>query len=289
MHSWRLLITPPWDGYLNMAVDEFLFDEAREGRRPPTLRFYQWEGDWVSYGYFQTPEKAMNLGEAVKLGFRSVRRPTGGRGVVHSKDLTYALAAGDAQREGLGSSLKETYRQIARALSFGLLRLGLPVAFSFKDSRPNRTPGELGGGACFLTLSDYEISIAGKKLAGSAQRREGSAFLQHGSIPLSPRNRELALRVLVRPGRGREEEISGLRSRYATVEEAAGRRMPVEELAAALKEGFSETFGVRFEEEKLLSGQMASVQKRAEKYASREWNERKAAVREEKRPLDVLA
>lgn len=273
---WRLLINPPLDGYLNMALDELLLEEAKRVLRPPTLRFYQWEGDWISYGYFQPPCRAFNVEAAREAAVSSVRRITGGRAVLHSEDLTYSLAAGDAQKEGLGSSLKETYRQIARALTSGFTRLGLPVAFSLRQERAAPSPSA-GPAACFLTLSDYEISYGGKKLVGSAQRREGSAFLQHGSIPLTARNRELAERVLARsaeaaaPGNG----VSNFRSRYATVEEAAGREVSIERLTAALKEGFSDVFGVEFEEDQLSSSQWAEAENIAEKYSSSEWNEGK--------------
>jgi lipoate-protein ligase A len=259
-----------------MALDELLLEEAKRGMRPPTLRFYQWEGDWISYGYFQTPRRAFNIEAARESAVFSVRRITGGRAVLHSEDLTYSLVAGDAQKEGLGSSLKETYRQIACALTSGFTRLGLPVAFSLREERTAPSPSA-GPAACFLSLSDYEISSGGKKLVGSAQRREGSAFLQHGSIPLTRRNRELAERVLMRgtgaasPGNG----VSNFHSRYATVEESAGREISIETLTEALKGGFSDVFGVEFETEELASSQRAEAENLAEKYSSNEWNERK--------------
>lgn len=277
---WRLVVTPPWNGYLNMAFDELLFEEAKMGLRPPTLRFYEWSGDWVSFGYFQTPAKALNLNRAQQLGVQYVRRRTGGRAVVHSEDLTYALVAGDAQKDGLGTSLQETYRQIARALTSGFSRLDLPVASSFKENRPRSfRPGE--SLPCFLSLSEYEISIAGKKLVGSAQRREGSAFLQHGSIPLSAYNRKLAEQVLA----GKEKVPAGenggapdFSPRYATVEEVFGKKIPVEKLAAALREGFEEALAAAFEPEEISIRQLGQARRLAEKYASADWNERKKAV-----------
>ncbi len=277
---WRLLINPPLNGHFNMAVDELLLEEAKKGTRPPTLRFYQWAGNWISFGYFQTPRRAYNVQAAEASTVRSVRRITGGRAVLHSEDLTYALVAGDAQKEGLGSSLRETYRQIACALTSGFTRLGLPVAFSFREKAAGRPPTE-GSAACFLTLSDYEISAGGKKLVGSAQRREGSSFLQHGSIPLTIRNRELAEWVLSR-GAGPTSPVGGrgssFNSRYATVEEVAGRKIPAEMLATALRDGFAEVFGVGFVEEKLSSEQRAAAQNLSEKYASGDWNERKVSA-----------
>jgi lipoyl(octanoyl) transferase len=277
---WRLVVTPPWNGYLNMAFDELLFEEAKAGLRPPTLRFYEWSGDWVSFGYFQTPARALNLNKARQLGVQCVRRRTGGRAVVHSEDLTYALAAGDAKKEGLGTSLQETYRQIARALTSGFSRLDLPVASSLKEggSRPIRPRESL---PCFLSLSDYEISIAGKKLVGSAQRREGSAFLQHGSIPLSAYNRKLAEQVLAGKEKAPAGENGGtpdFSPRYATVEEVLGKKIPVEKLAAALREGFEEALAVAFEPEEISIRQLGEARGLAEKYASEDWNERKKTV-----------
>ncbi|MGH8003226.1 MAG: lipoate--protein ligase family protein, partial [Limisphaerales bacterium] len=258
-----------------MALDELLLEEAKKGVRPPTLRFYQWEGDWISFGYFQTFRKAFNVQAAEELALRSVRRITGGRAVLHSEDLTYAVVAGDAQKEGLGSSLKETYRQIACALTSGFTRLGLPVAFSFREKVSERLPTE-GPAACFLTLSDYEISANGKKLVGSAQRREGSSFLQHGSIPLTIRNRKLAEQVLSRRvGVVSHQQPGGdssFSSRYATVEEVAGGKIPVQTLTGALEKGFAEVFGVEFEEEKLSSNQWAAARGLSKKYASGDWN-----------------
>ncbi|MCI0329751.1 MAG: lipoate--protein ligase family protein [candidate division Zixibacteria bacterium] len=263
-----------------MATDEMLFEEVKERKRPPTLRFYRWAGDWVSYGYFQTPQKALNLEAAEELGVQYVRRQTGGRAVVHSEDLTYSLVAGDAQRQGLGSSLKETYRQIARALTSGFMRLGLPVD-SFPGANETGRQRQDGPAPCFLTLSDHEISVGGKKLVGSAQFRQGQAFLQHGSVPLSVYNRKLAQQVLTKMkgnGGAGSDYAPDFGSRYAVLEEAAGRKIPVKKLTDALRDGFERTFGVTFEPEEFSSGQKQIIERRAEKYASEDWKERKRTV-----------
>jgi len=277
---WRLVLTPSLDGYLNMAIDELLLEEAKEGRRPPTLRFYEWRGDWVSYGYFQTPQKALNLEAVEKLGVKAVRRLTGGRAVVHSEDLTYSLVAGDAHSQDLGSSLRETYRQIARALTSGFTRLGLPVA-SFSGKKESRQVRPDGTVPCFMTLSDFDISVGGKKLVGSAQFRQGQAFLQHGSIPLSLYNRRLAQEVLRKKeknGGADSDGVSDFSSRYAVLEEAAKEKISVEKLTAALQQGFADAFGIEFEAEKFSDRQKQTAEKLAEKYASEDWNEREGKV-----------
>lgn len=272
------------DGYLNMATDEILFQEALKWRIPPTLRFYGWEGDWVSLGFFQKPERGLNLQEAEKLGVKWVRRPTGGKAVVHTQDLTYSLAAGDAPAFGLGSSLQESYRQVARALASGFTRLGLPVD-ALKKGGDGSFPvagGRSGSHAsgmvpCFAVVSDYEITVGGKKLVGSAQYRKGGGFLQHGSIPLTNYNRELAKQVLNSRRMGSRGDFSlneELDGRYATLEEAAGKIIPRQKVTEALKEGFAETFGVKLEERPLsVSEKQAAEKLAAEKYASQDWNE----------------
>lgn len=281
--AWRLVIHPSLDGYLNMAIDELLYEQARRGERPPTLRFYGWEGDWVSFGYFQKLERALNLDVARRLGVRAVRRSTGGKAVVHSEDLTYSVVCGDAPAWGLGFTLKESYRQISRALASGFLRLGLPVdapAPVKKSAGRGESVFTNGMMPCFAALSDYEIAVGGKKLAGSAQRREGKAFLQHGSIPLTRRNRELAERVLLA---SQNKGAQRLRSRYATLEEALGEPAEWEKVLRALKGGFEETFGVR-----LMKEDSAAIMERArpltKKYADAGWNRRGSAGEPELRP-----
>jgi len=276
---WSLVIHPPLDGYLNMAIDEVLYEEARSGKRPPTLRLYQWEGDWVSIGYFQRPERALNVEQAKELGVSWVRRQTGGKAVVHSEDLTYSLAAGDAQRWGW-PSLKETYRQVACAIASGFKQAGLPVDVPKATERAFGKQGKFNDGVapvpCFAVASDYEITVGGKKLVGSAQYRSGDAFLQHGSVPLTNYNRNLAEEVLT-DGRRR----FNLNARYTTIEEAAGRRLGTEDVIGALKGGFAQTFDVDFEEEELDAGQMEAARELARgKYATLVWNEERGCSRD---------
>ncbi len=273
---WRLVVHPALDGCLNMAIDELLYDQAKRGEHPPTLRFYGWEGDWVSFGYFQKPERAMNLPEAERQGVRSVRRLTGGKAVVHAEDLTYSVTLGDAPSWGMGTALKESYRQISRALASGFLRLGLPVdapapVSSGKSNRPGEYVFWNGMAPCFAVASDYEITVGGRKLVGSAQYRERNAFLQHGSIPLTNRNRELAEKVLVGSKRIGSQ---ALRTRYATLEEAAGKKIGRQEAMEALKLGFEESFGIDLVQENDSGLMEAARQLAEEKYASADWNRR---------------
>jgi len=160
-----------------MAVDEFLL------RQPKGLfvRLYQWKPAAVSIGFGQNPGRELDMDKLKCDGIDFVRRMTGGRALMHHKALTYAVA-GDVG--GIfGTSLGSTYKKISQALVNALSLLGIAAALE------HRTPFDPRGrhGAsppCFLSTSRFEVTIDGKKLIGSAQKRLRNRFLQHGSIVL---------------------------------------------------------------------------------------------------------
>ncbi len=173
---WRLIDTGNHSGYYNMAVDEAIAIAVREGRVPATLRFYTWDPPCISIGYFQKPdEKIMSIGE--KPGI--VRRITGGRAVFHGSDLSYSVVSG-IDNILFPDNIKGTYTVIANALIAGLRHLGInpdpPDYYEVKSEKYHRTL------LCFNTTLGHEVSVKGRKLIGSAQRRWRDVFLQHGSI-----------------------------------------------------------------------------------------------------------
>ena len=176
---WRLLRLepgrPPLAGPANMGLDEALVRTAVE-TGVPCLRFYQWDGPWLSVGYAQPFEDAQRhrLSEA-GVGF--VRRVTGGKAVLHGGDLTYSVAAPDGV---LPAGVRESYEAIADALLAALGELGVPAQRSAEGSR---APGP-GVFDCFAEPAADEICCGDRKLSGSAQRRTLGGFLQHGSIRL---------------------------------------------------------------------------------------------------------
>lgn len=155
-----------------MARDTAL--QARAARTGETVfSIYSWSAPTLSFGRNQP---ARGLYDAAKLrasGIDVVRRPTGGRAILHDREVTYSVTApiGDAP-------LRETYRRINRILQSGLSRLGVFVEAAERSERapvPSFRP-------CFDTPGEGELIAAGGKLVGSAQWREGGALLQHGSI-----------------------------------------------------------------------------------------------------------
>jgi lipoate-protein ligase A len=185
--AWRLLtgsepsrtgaLTGPFDGPFNMGVDEALLQTAVESGTP-SLRFYTWQGPWLSVGYAQRVVDA-ERSRLAAAGVGLVRRATGGRAVLHGQDLTYAIAAPDGV---LPEGVRDSYRAVADALLEALATLGVPVRRSGPDAR---APGA-GVFDCFVQPAADEICLGGRKLSGSAQRRVTGGFLQHGSIRLAP-------------------------------------------------------------------------------------------------------
>ncbi len=186
MFDWRLIIDKSLDGNTNMALDEALLESYLQGSIPPTLRFYKWSGDWVSIGYFQNLSREVDLQEVEWINGGVVRRPTGGRGVLHTWEITYSLVIGE-DFPGLSKNVVESYKFLIQGIKLGLINLGLspelkPVKKMNKVG--NKTAENKSTSACFDSPSWYELLLENKKVVGSAQMRKKGAILQHGSIKL---------------------------------------------------------------------------------------------------------
>src|SRR5439155_18887308 len=175
--GWRLLLDKPSSGAWNMAVDEVLLDGVAAGTAPPTLRFYEWTPPCLSLGYFQ-PFDVVDLDGCRALGVDVVRRPTGGRAILHDRELTYSIVLPAAVLGQDGGVLPSYYR-LSLALQDGLRRLGVPATLAPASAAPSTA---VHGPACFDRPSAHEILLNRRKLVGSAQVRRGGAILQHRSI-----------------------------------------------------------------------------------------------------------
>ena len=179
MHSrrsfspWRLLIAAPRSGAENMARDTAL--QARAARTGETVfSIYSWSRPTLSFGRNQPATGLYDLGKIRAAGIDVVRRPTGGRAILHYREITYSVTA--PVKDAL--PLRETYSRINRILQTGLSRLGVVVE-PVPRSLPTRTPGVR---SCFETPGEGELVAHGSKLVGSAQWRDDGSLLQHGSI-----------------------------------------------------------------------------------------------------------
>lgn len=170
---WRLLVTSAASGPENMALDEALMTRARTSGEW-VLRVYSWSRPTVSLGRNQTARARYDLERIRARGLDVVRRPTGGRAILHDREITYSVTA---PVDGAGD-LRASYERINRLLLEGLRRLGVGAQLAAPAARsvsPGMTP-------CFDEPAAGELMFGGRKLAGSAQWRSEGALLQHGSI-----------------------------------------------------------------------------------------------------------
>jgi lipoate-protein ligase A len=229
----RLLVTEPLDGALNMALDEALLRGRLAGTAPPTLRFFAWQPATISLGYGQPLDDRIDVTAAAALGIGLVRRPTGGSAILHEGpelELTYSVTATTGDFPG-AADLLATYRWIGEALAAGLQKLHAPVAMvPVQPSDPTAMPT-----FCFARTGSYELEVDGLKVVGSAQRRQGAGFLQHGAVMLGAAPDRLRAVFPTEP-----DPLAGM----TTLEAVLRRRPGFAETMTALGDGFREAHGL---------------------------------------------
>lgn len=265
---WRVLETGWQDGPRNMAIDEAILQGVASGNSPPTLRFYGWDPPCLSLGYAQ--QWHADYEEACRRhGWDIVRRPTGGRAILHIDELTYSVCAPEGEPRVQGGILL-SYRRLSDALAAGLTRLGL------HPSRAGREDGEgiSHGPACFDAPSNFEITVGGRKLIGSAQARKQGAILQHGTLPLYGDITRIA-EALSGDGDSQDAVRQRLRQSAITLEESLGQRLPYDHVAKHIAEGFALALNLRLEHGELTPWEEERVKViRAEKFADEVWTRR---------------
>lgn len=187
---WRLLHSPSATGAENMALDEALMERARESGEW-TLRVYSWSRPTLSLGRNQTARGGYDCNLLSARLVDVVRRPTGGRAILHYREVTYSVTAPVAN----AGDLRESYIRINRLLVAALRALGVEaVVAGDAESRAAGDAARAHPGLlpCFHHPSAGEIMTGGRKLAGSAQWRSGGALLQHGSILVDDDQLQLA-------------------------------------------------------------------------------------------------
>jgi len=258
MSEWNLIVDKiPLKGSWNMAVDDFLFQSL--GEEPQTyVRFYAWKKPTVSLGYSQKIFKVLDIEYCQKNGIDIVRRITGGKLVLHYKEVTYSICSSD--KEIFTSTLDDSYRIISEALMCGLGKMGLKPCLA--DAAPSSyVRGNL---PCFSYPARNEVEIDGKKIIGSAQKREGSKFIQHGSIPLEGKEELLKSVSFLK---GREENI-----RMISVSQALDKRVAFDWVVNLLVEGISEYFKVHLKPKDFsMKNREDILNIQRERYESKDW------------------
>ncbi|MCX7913706.1 MAG: lipoate--protein ligase family protein [Thermodesulfovibrionales bacterium] len=174
--KWRLIDSGSCEASFNMALDDAIFRFVRDGESIPTLRFYGWKRTSITIGWFQRMD-LINLLYCKERDIPIVRRPTGGKALLHQDELTYSFSA--LNENPFSRGLFQTYYSLSQALIAAFKLSGIEVElYESKDTSADQlTP------LCFRTPSYGELTFKGYKIVGSAQRRTERGFLQQSSIP----------------------------------------------------------------------------------------------------------
>ncbi len=248
---------------MHMATDEAIWLAVARGVAPPTLRLYSWDPVCLSLGRNQSAA-CVDRAALRAAGYGLVRRPTGGRAILHTDELTYSLVAPLTDPRVHGDVLTSC-QKISRGLLEALRLLGVEEVSAHQADRavPSRNP------VCFEALSAFEIGVGGRKLIGSAQMRSRGTLLQHGSLPLKGDIARICGFLIPPPARPK------VRARATTLEAALGRPVSWEEAAKAVAEGFARGLNLCLEPGLLTPEEEEMARSlRREKYGTEEWTAR---------------
>ncbi len=233
-YQWRLIIDPPLSGKVNMERDLEIMEEVSSGECPPTLRLYRWSPPAVSLGYFQDEKEVVELSACRDAGIDLVRRPTGGRAVLHNHELTYSIVVPEAHPFINKGGVMDAYRSISRGIVTAFNLLGIVASLTPEEG----SRGGLAPGSCFDMPSAYEVKIQDKKVVGSAQLRRDGIVLQHGAIlfklPLDLYNKVLKKEYTA----GKKGVPVNLATKAAGLHDL-GYNVSYEKMTRALVKGFS--------------------------------------------------
>ena len=270
MTTWRYLPYAVYSGAENMAIDEALLLTMAQTPDPqPVLRFYGWSPATLSLGYAQSYHKEVDEEACFAEGIDIVRRPTGGRAVLHQFELTYSVIAPEHDPHVAGTVI-ESYLKISQAILKSLNALGVPAEMV--------ACGGLNGAsssACFDAPSWYELVVDGRKLVGSAQVRKEGMLLQHGSILLHF-DSELLFRLLKFPNEEvRQRLLTGFKDKACALDEVWTRPIEREELEQAICSGFRDIMGVELICSQLTEQENVLMKEVILKYDSEGWTKKR--------------
>ena len=264
--KFRLITSEPQNGFMNMAIDEAIAIACDKQLSPPTLRLYTWNPPCISIGYFQDVDEVIDISECKRYGIDIVRRLTGGKAVLHNKELTYSIIS-PSKNDIFSNGIKGSYKAIADCLLHGIKNLGISGEITERPSRKGN------GFSCFLDTSFYEISVKGKKLIGSAQKRWKNLFLQHGSIIMSPSHTQLASLLRFNKEEERTSFIKLHKEKSTSIEEETKTSSDIIEIKSVIKKGFEEKTGIKLFEDELTDFEKTEAQRLfKEKYGNDNWN-----------------
>ena len=269
--TWNFINTGSHDPYYNMAMDEALLNFVSRGEIDPVVRFYTWNPATLSVGYFQRLKKEIDIDKVNEKGFGLVRRQTGGRGVLHDKELTYSVIVSE-EHPNMPSTVTEAYRVISEGLLEGFKLLGFEAYFAIPRSKEEREKLKQPRSAvCFDAPSWYELVVEGRKIAGSAQTRQKGVILQHGSLLQDVNVDELFDMFIFKNDRLKDKMKKAFVDKAVAINDISDRHISIEEMEKAFEEGFKKGLNIEFKPLTLSDDQIKEVKELEEKYRSDEW------------------
>jgi lipoate-protein ligase A len=249
--NWRYENTGVHSGVFNMEYDEALARALVDGAGSPTIRVYGWQPYAISLGWSQSMDE-IDLKKTSAAGIDVVRRPTGGRAILHANELTYSVVM-----QVSGKNVQTVYEDMSRALIAGLQKLGVSVAIEKSQPHFPSLYRTSSAAACFSSTGRYEIKCEGKKLIGSAQRRYTAAYgeevvLQHGSILLGSEHKQIVNFLNIPSEEQRvalQQELDEKTTELSTV---LNRTVKFDETAEAILQGFRKAWSISPEIVKMI-------------------------------------
>lgn len=273
--TWNFINTGSKDPYYNMAMDEALLNFVSRGEIDPVIRFYTWNPATLSIGYFQWLQKEIDIDKVKEKGFGLVRRQTGGRGVLHDKELTYSVIVPESH-PNMPSTVTEAYRVISQGLLEGFKNLGFDTYFAVPKTPEERQKlKQPRSSVCFDAPSWYELVVEGRKIAGSAQTRQKGVILQHGSILQDIDIDELFDMFIYKNERLKLKMKEAFVEKAVAINDISDEHITISQMEEAFEKGFKKGLNIELKPLELTEAQLAEVEELTEKYRSDEWMFRK--------------
>ncbi|NDQ42464.1 lipoate--protein ligase family protein [Staphylococcus aureus] len=258
-----------------MAMDEAFLNFVSRGEIDPVIRFYTWNPATLSIGYFQRLQKEIDIDKVKEKGFGLVRRQTGGRGVLHDKELTYSVIVPESL-PNMPSTVTEAYRVISQGLLEGFKNLGFDTYFAVPKTPEERQKlKQPRSSVCFDAPSWYELVVEGRKIAGSAQTRQKGVILQHGSILQDIDIDELFDMFIYKNERLKLKMKEAFVEKAVAINDISDEHITISQMEKAFEKGFKKGLNIELKPLELTEAQLAEVEEFTEKYRSDEWMFRK--------------
>lgn len=245
MNSWRWISSGFAGGADQMAMDKAVLEHASEIGKP-TMRVYFWKPYCISLGFHQSV-KSIDMDRCRRDTIDVVRRPTGGRAVLHAEEVTYSVII-PKEHSFFSQNISDVYNKISMGLCAGIQKLGIPARLEKRSLDMRAHYQSSLAASCFSAAARNEILVEGKKLVGSAQRNLAMGILQHGSILVDEAHLNLPDYLSQVPEAEKKSMKDTIAGKTVTMRGFLKNAISYEEIVTGLKNGMAETLSISFEE-----------------------------------------